>query len=164
MSFADSVVSIFRNFCKSYNLLKSFFWHQSKHEVEISGQVSSQVLAGFSYSDIIVFHWTLKWTFCFNIFSIVPNSRHSTLPFSRFISSLLLSNQSADSFKSFVSKLLTVEISFEATYMSVSFAYFKSLLYLIILAMSLKKMMKNNEPNNDLCGTFDPIGYEFGKL
>ena len=30
--------------------------------------------------------------------------------------------------------------------------------------MSLKKMMKNNEPNNDLCGTSDPIGYEFGKL
>ena len=30
--------------------------------------------------------------------------------------------------------------------------------------MSLKKMMKNNEPNNDLCGTSDLIGYEFGKL
>ena len=63
MSFADSVVSIFRNFCKSYNLLKSFFWHQSKHEVEISGQVSSQVLAGFSYSDIIVFALNLKMDF-----------------------------------------------------------------------------------------------------
>ena len=94
---------------------------------------------------LLPLHWTLKWTFCFNIFSIVPSSRHSTLPFSRFISSLLLSNQSADSFKSFVSKLLTVEISFEATYMSVSSAYFKSLLYLIILATSLKKMMKSNE-------------------
>lgn len=63
MSFADSVVSIFRNFSKSYNLLKSFLWYQSKHEGEISGQTSSQVLAGFSYSDIIAFALNFKMDF-----------------------------------------------------------------------------------------------------